>query len=194
MATPDRIERRMFLAAATGVPLAMSNLPSDAAPGTGQPDWPPADLDALEQSVQGVLTHKRLGQPVFVRYTLLAALKEEERLAYAARMADAARRWLGQALERAFAVGSVQSGPIHLTLQFRQGATALVCLGSSPAAGAGIDLMVVGNHGALYHDAGLGQEGCAPARYKQTQADPYLTALIERALRSGKPEAAEQRP
>lgn len=198
MTARKRQERREFLVQATGATLAMTGLPAPQSEGRASAvpaaDLPPADLDALEQNVQSVLARKRLGQPVFVRYTLCEPRKEEERLTYLARMTDAACRWLAQPLERVFAVGTLASGTINLTLQFRQGATALISLAASPCLGDSVDLMVLGNHGALYHDAGQGPQWNGGTRYRSTQTDAKLTGLIERALRSGQPEQVEGRP
>jgi hypothetical protein len=54
--------------------------------------------------------------------------------------------------------------------------------------GDGVDLLVLGNHGALYHDAGHAVLGAEPDPYLSEVPDPALVAVIRRALRSGKPE------
>ena len=77
---------------------------------------------------------------------------------------------------------------MSLTLQFRDGATALVSFARGQPRGDGVDLMVLGNHGALYHDAGSAQLWDEPADDWPDRPDPDLLAAIERALRSGKPE------
>lgn len=195
MSSQRGIQRRTFLAQTAGAGFALGATPAaEAAPPT-PPEGPATDLEGLEQSVQGVLTRKRVGQPVFVRYTLMTTLKKDDRLPYLARMTDAARRWLGQDLEQLYATGSLD-GSVCLTLRFRQGATALVSVGPGKSVGAGVDLLVLGNHGAIYHDAGQGSLWSGAARYRAGKADPKLTALIEKALRSGRPETltAEERP
>jgi hypothetical protein len=145
-------------------------------------------LADVHRAVRVVLDGKRLGMPVFVRYTLQGP---EQPAAVAPRLAQltaVVRDWLGQPLERIHAVGSVESGQVALTLQFREGATALVSFARGRPQGPGADVLVLGNHGALYHDAGSSNPwddaGDLPDR-----PEPQLQAAIEQALRSGKPES-----
>jgi hypothetical protein len=193
MSSNDPRERRTFLAQVTGATLAMTAAPS-ASPGAEPaaparpPELPPADLDALEQSVQAVIDRKRIGRPVFVRYTQLGAVEKGELVARLSRMLDAARRWLGQPLATVYALGSREGGQVTLAVQTPEGATALVSLGRARAIGDGIDLMVIGDHGSIYHDGGQGLLGCGEARYRQVSGEPVLVRLIERALSSGRPE------
>lgn len=146
-------------------------------------------LSDLHRAVRSTLASKRLGKPVFVRYTLDGIEKPEALVPSLARAVAVVRDWLEQPLETVYALGAVAAGRVSLTLRFRDGATALVSASRSPARGDGLDLMLLGNHGALYHDSGSANLWDEPA----TAADPpdaALLALIERALRSGKPESA----
>jgi hypothetical protein len=144
----------------------------------------------LHRAVQAALASKRLGTLVFVRYLFHSQAK-----AVPARLTQAVmkvRDWFGQPLERVYALGSVKERHITLTLEFRGSATAQVSWAGTTAAGPGIDLMVVGNHGTLYHDVGSANTWDAPdAVAAEPPADKDLQALIERALRSGRPENAE---
>jgi hypothetical protein len=99
------------------------------------------------------------------------------------------RQWLGQPLEQVYAIGSAESGQAALTLKFREGATALVSFARGHPRGDGIDLMVLGNRGAIYHDAGSAELWDDPAT-PADRPDPATVALIERALRSHQPEPA----
>jgi hypothetical protein len=93
-------------------------------------------------------------------------------------------------LERVHAAGTPKGGQVSLMLEFRGGATALVgwAAGASPAT---LDLTVLGNHGALYHDAGGARLWEGAALDPPPAADKELLALLERALRSGAPEMVE---
>ncbi len=146
-------------------------------------------LEELHQAVQATLASKRLGKPVFVRYLVQGADRPEAVLPRLSQAAAVVRGWLGQPLERVHAIGSVDSGQVALTLQFRDGATALVSFARSQPLGDGVDLMVLGNHGALYHDAGSAVLYPEPLDAGK-QPDAALLAVIERALKTGKPEAA----
>jgi hypothetical protein len=146
-----------------------------------------ASLADLHRAVHATIASKRLGRPVFVRLTIQGLDKAETTVPRLARATTAVQDWLGQPLTRIYAVGAVASGQVALTLGFRDGATALVSFAHGQPRGDGIDVMVLGNHGAIYHDAGsanLWDETVAT----DCKPDPVLVGAIERALRSGKPE------
>jgi hypothetical protein len=149
-----------------------------------------ATLADLHRSVQTAIASKRVGRPVFVRYTFQGLEQPDAVVPKLANAAAAVREWIGQPLERVQAVGNVESGQVALTLQFRDGATALVSFARTPPRGDGVDLMVLGNHGTIYHDAGSAELWDEPAAGGAEPADATLQALIERALRSGRPEPA----
>ena len=151
-------------------------------------------LADLHRAVQATIASKRLGRPVFVRYTLQGQDKADSIAARLTQITAAVRQWIGQPLERIYAVGTAESGQVSLTLQFKDGATALVSYAGSRLSG--VDVMVLGNHGALYHDAGSGNQWAEPTAAALDRPDAALLTVIERALRSGKPEALaeEDRP
>jgi hypothetical protein len=147
-----------------------------------------ASLADLHHAVQATIASKRLGRPVFVRYTIQGLDKPETIVPQLARATTGVQDWLGQPLTRIYAVGTVGSGQVALTLSFREGATGLVSFAHGQPRGDGTDVMVLGNHGAVYHDAGdasLWDETVAT----DGKPDPVLVGAIERALRSGRPEA-----
>jgi hypothetical protein len=147
-------------------------------------------LANLHRAVQATLAGKRLGKPVFVRYLMQGQDKAEGILAKLSLATAVIQEWLGQPLTRIYAVGTVDSGQVTLTLQFRDGASALVSFARGQVRGAGVDLMVLGNHGAVYLDAGSADLWDESAAVPADRPDPKIQAAIERALRSGKPEPA----
>jgi hypothetical protein len=128
---------------------------------------------------------------VFVRLTWQGLDKPEAVVPRLAQAAAAVQQWLGQPLDRLHAAGSAEGGQVALALRFREGATALVSFARTPPQGDGVDLMVLGSRGAIYHDAGSGALGGDPVAAPPERPDPALLALIERALQSRKPEPAE---
>ncbi len=143
----------------------------------------------LHRTVQTTLASKRLGTPVFVRYLFHGTGEGAAVIARLARNVAIVRGWLGQPLERIHAQGSVAGRHIVLTLECRGGATAIITwIGTTPR-GPGIDLTVLGNHGALYHDRGDANAWEGATFDDQQPADQTIAAWIERALRSGRPEA-----
>jgi hypothetical protein len=144
-------------------------------------------LADLHRAVRATLASQRLGRPVFVRYTLHGLEPPEAVPPRLAQLTAVVRDWLGQPLERIYAVGSANAGQVGLTLQFADGATALVSFARGRPQGPGADVLVLGNHGALVHDAGSA-DAWEEAGDLPDPPEPHLLALIEQALRSGKPE------
>jgi hypothetical protein len=149
-----------------------------------------ATLADLHRAVEATLASKRLGALVFVRYLLHSPDKADVVPSRLAQLVAVVRTWLGQALERVYALGTVKTGQVTLTLEFRGGATALVSWTATPPRGDGVDLFLVGNHGAIYHDSGSANLWEEPLAGPIPKPDAALLALLERALRSGRPETA----
>jgi hypothetical protein len=143
-------------------------------------------LADLQRTVQATLASKRLGRPVFVRFTWQGQDAADAVVARLARAVGVVQSWLGQPLERVHAVGSATAGQVALSLLFVDGATALVSFCRTPPRGDGLDLIVLGNHGAIYHDAGHAVLWDEPIPL-DAPPDPNLLRLIEHALKSGKP-------
>lgn len=194
MAKKSGLARREFLTRATATAAAAGA----GSPAGGNDDPPPSvdapttDLDALERTVEGVLADKRLGRPVFVRYTLPQTRKARQSIAQLARMTQAVRVWVGQPLARLYAVGSLKEGPVSLTVQFRDGATALVSIVRGESHGDGVDLLVIGNHGSLHYDSSTAPAWDGGVVHPKGEPEAKLMSVIERALRSGRPEALDR--
>jgi hypothetical protein len=145
----------------------------------------------FQRAVQATIASKRLGKPVFVRCLVQGLDKPDSIAPKLATLAATVQDWLGQPLDRVYALGSAASGHVGLTLRFREGASAMVGYLRGQPRGSGVDLMVLGNHGAIYHDAGSSNLWELPAE-TGVRPDPGLLAVIERALRSGKPETVRR--
>ena len=144
------------------------------------------NLTDLHRAVQSTLASKRLGTPVFVRYSVQSQDKAEAAVQRLAQLAAVARDWLGQALERVYAVGAPKNGHVTLTLEFAGGATAQVTWTGASRNGS-VDLTVLGNHGAIYHDAGAGNLWDDSLAALDGKPDQGLVALIDKALQSERP-------
>jgi hypothetical protein len=143
-------------------------------------------LAELHRAVQAALAAKRVGRPVFVRYLLQGLDNNETARARLVEAAVVVRSWVDQPLERLYALSG--GGQVSLTLQFRDGATALVSYARAQPRGDGVDVMVLGNHGAVYHDAGSARLWDEPPAAPAGPADPAILAAVEKSLRSGKAE------
>jgi hypothetical protein len=147
------------------------------------------NLTDLHRAVQSTLASKRLGTPVFVRYSVQSQDKADAAIQRLAQLTAVVRDWLGQALERIYAVGSPKNGHVTLTLEFAGGATAQVTW-TGGSRGGSVDLTVLGNHGAIYHDAGAGNLWDENLSALDDKPDHALVALIDKALQSERPISA----
>ena len=145
----------------------------------------------LHRAVQTTLATRQLGTPVFVRYLYHHQGSADAVLARLTHTVGVVRDWLGQTLQRVYAMGGVKERHITLTLECQTGATALISWIGTPG---GIDLTVVGNHGAIYHDLGSANAWVESQPAPDPAPDKDLQALIERALASGRPEAGGSPP
>jgi hypothetical protein len=150
-----------------------------------------ATLTELHQAVQKVLASRRLGQPVFVRYLVQGLENAESIFPRLTRISAIVRAWLGQPLERLHALGSTSSGQVALTLQFRDGVTALIIFAQSQPRGAGVDILVIGNHGTLNYDA-VSAVSWEESPAAEAPVDPLLYEAIEQSLLSGQPVALSE--
>jgi len=151
-------------------------------------------LADLHHAVQSTLASKRLGTPVFVRYSFHG---QETAAAVVQRLARATKTacdWLGQVLDKVYATGSVKGGQVSLMLECRGGATAVVTWIRGAGRGHGVDILLLGNNGALYHDFGNEPPWDETLADSKDPADKETLALIDRALASGRPESAGGKP
>src|SRR5262249_30733506 len=97
-------------------------------------------------------------------------------------------------IERVLAQGSSASRHVTLLLELRGGATAIITWIGTTGRGAGVDLTLLGNHGTIYHDAGDAPLHDATFAPDDAAPDRDLVALVERALKSGRPESVIPTP
>lgn len=152
-----------------------------------------AALATLHRAVAAAVASKRLGVIVFVRCTVQDA-EAKNGVPRLAQTLAAVREWVGQKVDRLYATSHSDGGQIAVTLQFAEGATALVSFVQSRPRGDGVDLLVLGNHGSLTHDAGHAELSDEPFDVELPPPEPALVALIEKALKSGKPEVVGGKP
>ncbi len=142
----------------------------------------------FHRAVQATIASKRIGTPVFVRYLYHSPLREPANLARLAKTTAVVRDWLGHPLERIVAQAAARH--ITLLLEFRTGLTAVITWVGTNGRGDGVDLTLIGNHGAVYHDTGDAPQWDEALTADDAAPDRDLLAWIERAVKSGRPEDA----
>lgn len=163
-------------------------------------------MQLLYQTVQNVLATGRIGAPVFVRYVAQVAsdrAKLQEEVAQTLAMVNA---WLDSAPQRVYVQGGKDSGQLTATVQYPQGQTALLSVGVASPVRVGdiplhpapkIDLMLLGNKGALYHDStslsllALAAAGSSATTIPLPISAPLMRA-IEQSLRTNKSVTVEE--
>jgi hypothetical protein len=144
-------------------------------------------FDELDRTVQEAIQSGRIGQPVFVR--LLAALNaaDADPEATLLPLAAFAANWIGAAVERVYAVRSTGQNQASVLLEFRSGAAGVVSTLTAGAGGPVLDVLLLGNHGAIYHEGLALGEFTGPVPL--VAVGPALGAAIVQSVRSGKPQA-----
>ena len=155
-------------------------------------------LDQLNRSVLDAIHSGRIGQPVFVRCIASSATGRQAGLAILLDLAASARQLVGSSIHRLYASESPDREQMTLTVQFQGGATALISTVSAGPSGPVLDVLVLGNHGAIYCDRydSMADRETLDAPPPDPARDPALRRAIEAAIQSGKPQTvrAEDQP
>lgn len=140
-----------------------------------------ATLAQLHQTVSAAIAAKRAGTPVFVRLHLQGILPSEPApfRAALANAASLAGSWLGGDATKLHALHGDKNDPAHaaLTLAYPSGARAIVSAASSKSAAPGVQLLLLGNKGACYHNL----EGASLFHWQGKQEIPRLRGAAELA-------------
>jgi predicted dehydrogenase len=124
----------------------------------------PADL---QRAVQAALAAGRLGTPVFVR----CHLQQQQAKAAGRRLAqvrEVVQGWLGAKPAREYRLGDSSAGHACAMIEYGGGPTALIST-SAAAADNGVEVLLLGNRGALYHEDLRGEPWTEPARPEKSR-------------------------
>ena len=141
------------------------------------------DLDA---AVQDVIKAGQIGQPVFVRCMVGAPDDREDQLNLLVDIIMNVRAWMGDSATRIYAVGTWALG-LSILVQFRNGGTALIS--EKKARDTSADLIILGNHGALYHDATALDAAKLTRAFPENETKRSVRAALEIAVERGTPQA-----
>src|SRR5262245_16870470 len=158
-----------------------------------------ATLAQLHQAVSSAVAARRVGKPLFVRYHLQGVLAAEGPvvLPSLAKVATAVGEWVGQPAEKLHVLPAGKDGktPAALTLRYPDGASAIVSTAHGTKGVPGINLLILGSKGALYHayDGGTLHAWEQPARSLDLKGAEILAA-IEESLNKGTDLVPARRP
>ena len=147
------------------------------------------DLDA---AVQDVIKAGQIGRPVFVRCLVGVPEGREDQVKLFVDLVMNVQGWIGAAIERLVAVGTWGPG-LSICVQFRNGASAIISGKSTREWLA--DLIVLGNHGAIYRDAFSGGVAKLARSFPESDSRRVIRAALEAAVESGRPQTVlEKQP
>jgi hypothetical protein len=148
------------------------------------------DTSAAFTAVGTALGTKRIGVPVFVRvvdHTTARVDAVEPRLG---RALDEAAGWIGAGVRRLAALGDFAPGQVSVLVEFDEGQTALVSVGTRGEGPPLLEIVVVGNRGVLSWEPEPGPHfGAESASTPLSQTARQLLDAVRRSLQSGNPVA-----
>ena len=147
-------------------------------------------MHSLYRTINEILDTGRLGVPVFVRCIIQVAPGSEHMGNVLARVLTMASSWLKSSPLEVYAQSNDRLRQITVTIKYTDGQTSIVSVSASGAAHR-IDLMLLGNKGALYHDGDALSPGFDMTAEPLPVPDWLLDAL-ERSLNDGEPAAIEE--
>ena len=106
-------------------------------------------LQSFQQSIQQVITEGRVGNVVFVRCIAHLSSQRAQLESCLKDVIATVATWMNAPVEGTYQLSN--DGQLTVVLQFARGQTALVSVGVAPSTDPMIDLMVLGNRGAIYH-------------------------------------------
>ena len=147
-------------------------------------------MHSLYRTVNEIIDTGRLGVPVFVRCIVQIASGSEQVGSVLARILTMASSWLKSSPVEVYAQSNHRLRQITVTIKYTDGQTSIVSVSATGVAHR-MDLMLLGNKGALYHDGDALSPGFDMTAEPLPVPDWLLDAL-ERSLNDGEPAAIEE--
>ena len=148
-------------------------------------------MKSLYQTVKEILDSGRIGVPVFMRCVVQVSPESEHMVSVLAKMLAMACSWLEASPLEVYAQSKDGSGQISVTVQYVDGKTSIVSVKVTPGATLSVDLMLLGNKGALYHDADALAPGFDITAVPVPVPD-WLMDAVGHSLNSGEPMVIEE--
>ena len=148
-------------------------------------------MQFLYQTVKEILSTGRIGTPVFVRCVVQIGAGDGHLIDPLARMLMITGLWLEATPFRIYAQSRYGLMQITASVQYTGGQTAIVSVSAAPGVSPRVDLMVLGNKGALYQDGTSLPPGFDMA-FEPVAIPEWLIDALERSLLAGKPTIIEE--
>jgi len=143
-------------------------------------------MQFLYQTVKEIIDTGRVGIPVFVRLIGRIIPSEDHIIDTLGRILAITGSWFSAVPIRIYVQHKENTAQVTATVEYESGQTAIVSLSIASEFASRIDLMMLGNKGALYHDGNN-----IPLNFdmniKLIEIPEWLMDAIERSLFVGKP-------
>ena len=146
-------------------------------------------MELLKKSVQSVIDEDRIGSPVFLRCVLNIASEASSLMQPAAEIVALSNGWMPSQPQSIYAQGDVDATQVTVMVKYADGQMAVLSINRVDTE-TGIDIMLVGNKGVIYHETPLGRHYLS-ATPPQLNKLGELSDAITQALASDQPIAVE---
>ena len=148
-------------------------------------------MQFLYQTIKEIIETGRVGTPVFVRFVVQVMPSGEHILDTLARFLVITGLWLTSIPIRVYVQHKENSAQITASVEYTGGQTAIVSVNIANVISSRIDLMMIGNKGAVYQDS----EMMPPefdVDFEPSSIPEWLIDAIEQSLFAGKPVSIEE--
>lgn len=143
-------------------------------------------MQFLYQTIKEIIDTGRVGTPVFVRFIAQIIPSDEHIIDTLGKLLTITSSWLASIPIRVYVQHRENSAQITASVEYEGGQTAIVSLGVASGISSKIDLMMLGNKGALYHD-GRDMPPGFDMSIELLAIPEWLMEAIEHSLFIGKP-------
>lgn len=116
-------------------------------------------MKTLYKKIGEILDTERIGVPVFVRCSAQIKPGHANLMDVLARMLTMVCSWMKANPFQIYAQSENELQQLSVTTHHRGGQTSILSINTAPECNGGLDLMLLGNKGALYYDLDTGAPG-----------------------------------
>ncbi len=148
-------------------------------------------MQIIYETVKEIVDSGRVGIPVFMQCTVQVAPETEQLEDVLVRMLAMSCSWLGASPLRVYVRNDRNWTQISAAVEYAGGQTSIVRVNTAPGVTPRLDFMLLGNKGALCHDA----EALHPEfdiAVEPTPIPGWLVDAVGQSLRTGKPVVIEE--
>ncbi len=145
----------------------------------------------LYETVKEILKSGRVGTPVFLRCSAQIESGDDYVEDVLVRILAMSCSWMEAVPLRVYAQNGKKSKQLTVTVHYVGGQTGIVSVNAAPDVEDSLYLMLLGNKGALYHDAGSLPPGF-DITSESLPVPEWLTEAVMKSYETGKPTLIEE--